>query len=518
MSPICPQPLAILVLCLHIPSGPAFTLSLQSNKIGDVVARNNINVSVGTEMGHIMKLHNREPESLAVELLEAASVMGQSTSGGGITCLVFGVFLFALSLPMVWFNERRSVRADTLVSRGLEECLSVSADKLILQNRGRLVHVQGMVEGVTDLTDAQFQDVTVPGCLRLQSTLEAFEWHQTTKVPRLTEDRRGGTSSFHTEWTTIHRDSTRFKKPSPENPRVPGNLHLGTFTQVCPNVRMGSFRVPDDLVSQLRKFEPAMSKLPSEIISGGIHFMANVHDGYYYARPHSSYKTSLEAIVSDHQVGDLRARFMLVAACEATVVAVQCRKGDLETFIPYRPTMKTCFTSEIDARQTLIEEGSKPLRELKEDVACCTSGGCIATCCCCPCNLIAHFCKEEVITEEIYFISPSHVAADVPFRSVVPRSRYRASIFRVTSWIVMFAGATLVVHPYRTNLITNGTFGTFGKDAGIVLAAMVTVITSGLIAAASYSCYNFILAIEWLFVTVIVFMFPFAWGRLRAPA
>merc|ERR1719401_1974783 len=104
-------------------------------------------------------------------------------------------------------------------------------------------------------------------------------------------DREGGQEEkrtqlrFHTEWTTVHHNWSRVKRPSPDNPRLPDKLVLGTSTKSCGRVTLGAFVLTDEVLIHFHRFEPAMQHLPARLTAFGLEFLANRADGYYYARP-----------------------------------------------------------------------------------------------------------------------------------------------------------------------------------------------------------------------------------------
>jgi len=429
----------------------------------------------------------------------------------GLSTIVFGVLFFLIAVPIQWFNEERSVKLDTLLSRGMDECVSVDAAYADSENRGKLVHVQGRSRGAVPLVDPQFKDALVANCVKLQSTVEVFEWVQTTKTWMEGKEKRSQ-PRFHTEWSTVHHDSLRFRKPSPENPRLPSGLGLGTFTSVCKRVELGAFVLTDEMVTHLHRYEPAMKYLPQTVTAHGLTFFANPTDGYYYMRPNGAPGGSGSQLFHDHKVGDVRARFMCVHEGDVTVVAVQCAKDGRETFVPYRPIPRAPCLTEMQGRQKLIEEGDRPLKDLRRETACCT--GPMATCCCCPCNTIACCCTGEIITEEILYVSDALDPPEKPFQWVVQRNPCRVWNFRLIGWGVMFLGTGMVVGPFAGLLQEAPGLRGYGGGAALVLAAMITLSTAAAIVAAAYACYRPVVAVKWLCIVLIVIALPLAWGSL----
>lgn len=428
--------------------------------------------------------------------------------------LVCGIILFVIAIPMQWFNERRTVRINSLVARGLEECRSVDSMKADKSNDGRLVHVQGKVCGVSSLVDPQFHDAVVRNCLKLQSTVEVFEWVPLDRATRENPLSQSHGQQYRTEWTTRHFDSMRFRKPSPENPRPPSSMSLGTSTQACARADLGAFQLAPGMVSKFHRYEPAMKHLPSSVTAHGLTFIANPEDGYYYCRVGAAPSPVPWAnLFVEHQVGDMRARFMCVPACDATVVAVQCHKGGLPTFVPYRALARCPCTSEEQVRQGLIEEGDQPLKDIQGDVLCCM-GGRFATCCCCVCNCISCCCAQEVVTEEIFYASDKLVGPDVPFHLVVGRSSWRVLFFRLLGWAVMFLGTSMILSPCSTRLQQVQGLQAYGGSVVLVVAAIATFASSSCLITGAYAMYRPIAGVKWIIAAGVVVGIPFLCSRV----
>jgi len=417
---------------------------------------------------------------------------------------VLGLLLSLLAITVHWFNERRSVRVETLVARGMSECISMDADKVDEDNRGRLVHVQGETRGAELVCDPQFEGASFAGCLKLQSTVEAFEWVQTKRTTMTGRELRTEIS-FHSEWTTTHRDSASFRKPGPENPRLPSGLRLGTSTSVCGRVHLGAFVLPAGMVEQLTRFQPAMPYLPRTVSARGVTFTA-AEDGFFYSRSHAG----------EPELGDLRVRFLCVLESSATAVAVQCEKDGQTSFVPYRAVPRCICASEEQERQMLIEQGERPLREVHGEAACaCGSSGC-GSCVCCPCNIIAGCCKKEMVTEEVFHFSEGHEHSQKPFLLAVQRSDSRVRTFRLIGWFVMFLASRVLLHPYGDAVQTLSGFEFYGDSAMVVLAITVTLASSGSVAVAAYSCYQPLQALRWAGIVCLVVLSPFLFGRMHA--
>jgi len=437
-------------------------------------------------------------------------------AASGIAKIVFGLLFLAIAVPIHWFNEERSARLSTLLVYGRSQCVSLSGDEPRESDRGRLVHVQGRAKGVVPLTDHQLPGATVKGALKLQSTVEVYEWSQRLKT-WMEGPHRKTQPRFQQEWTTAHVDTRSFKGPSPENPRLPAGLALGTTTQACPRIQLGGFVLTEDMVRHLHKFEPAMPHLPDKLtahLSSKLVFYADRQDGYYYARPGAGPGTARSGPrpYTDHQVGDVRVRFMHVPETDATVVGVQCQRDSCDSFVPFRPISRALWDPGDIERQKLLEEGDRPFRDLKREASCCCTGG-VASCCFCSCNAIAHCCKEEVITEEIFHVSDQLDPKEKAFEHVVQRNPCRVWNFRLLGSCVMFWGVGMIIGSMQGTVL--GSLGVIGAGVNLtLLTVVVTLAAHALIVAVAYSCYNPLAAFQWYCVAATVLAAPLLVGEL----
>eukprot|EP00931_Biecheleriopsis_adriatica_P072756 TRINITY_DN47169_c0_g1_i1.p1 TRINITY_DN47169_c0_g1~~TRINITY_DN47169_c0_g1_i1.p1 ORF type:complete len:493 (-),score=106.01 TRINITY_DN47169_c0_g1_i1:38-1516(-) len=449
------------------------------------------------------------PRMQHVDLLMAEKGADETATPQEHACsIIFGLILFVFSLSIQWFNEERSAKIQVLLVRGMEECVSLDANSVLLENRGRLVHVQGQAIGRVPVRDFQFQDAVVKDCLKLQSTLEVFEW-----VPSSAGLQAKSMPRFATEWTTTHRDPARSRQPAPKNPRLPGGLFLGTATSVCERAELGNFALKTDLLQNFTNFEPALQRLPSTVTAAGVTFYANPKDGFFYARPgfQAVSEVAKAELFKRHQEGDLRVRFLCVPSCDATVVAVQCHKDGQETFVPYRIVARPpCRTSELE-RLKLVEEGERPLQEIRRESTCCTGG--VASCCCCPCNTIACFTAQEVVTEEIFYISDKLEPPEKPFSKAVGRNPVRVWSHRFLGWLATYLAVSMFLRPFELSF---SILSSFGSSAPTIIFMMITLGIWGVVIAAAYACYHPNTAVRLFLAVGVVVGIPLVWDKLSS--
>eukprot|EP00913_Durusdinium_trenchii_P015776 g14825.t1 len=171
------------------------------------------------------------------------------------------------------------------------------------------------------------------------------------------------------------------------------------------------------MLVHFRSFESAASQLPETVHVAGIPFFANCQDGFFYGRQgfNGTLAEAKASLFKKQEAGDLRVRFLCAKNCEATVVGVQCHKVETETFVPYRivphapcdgDTQDQKPAAQLSklyrsarVRMKIVEAGERSLRD-RICGSCCAGG--VATCCCCPCNTVACFTSQEVVTEATF--------------------------------------------------------------------------------------------------------------------
>mmetsp|Transcript_7138 Transcript_7138/g.14836 ORF Transcript_7138/g.14836 Transcript_7138/m.14836 type:complete len:499 (-) Transcript_7138:45-1541(-) len=439
-----------------------------------------------------------------MEQVSEASQTPDMPSPKDFVSLIFGLLAFILAISIHWFNEERSAKIEVLLTKGLEDCRSVDANHLNTENRGRLVHVQGRATGRVPIADAQFQDAVVHDCLKLQSTLEVLQW---VPASGLMKDL-SGQSRHSLEWSTSYHDSSRFRQPSPQNPRLPTGLHLGTRTTPCSRVKLGAFSLTEDMLVHFHSFESAATLLPDIVHAAEISFFS-CQDGFFYGRPgfRGTVAEAKASIFGQHEVGDLRVRFLCTKNCDTTVVAVQCHKelGETETFVPYRLVPRAPCDGEIQERLKIVEAGERSLRDLREG-SCCAGG--VATCCCCPCNTVACFTSQEVVTEEIFFIADSIEVKERPFRRAVSRSPWRLWNIRLFGWALSYFALRLMLFPFIADSTLVG-LSRWGKLAPSLLLLMITLIVWVMVVTAAYACYRPSMGIKYFVAVAIIIGIPF---------
>ncbi|MGP0068929.1 MAG: TMEM43 family protein [Isosphaeraceae bacterium] len=261
--------------------------------------------------------------------------------------VLFGVILFVLAFPLLWWNEGRAVRTAKGLTELSHEVVSVTADKVDPTNDGKPVHITAQATSDETLTDPVF-NVATKG-IKLARRVAMYQWQEqqhtetrkklgggTETVTTYTYDKawssdskdssRSNQGEFHVQWGHAEgagefKDSTKFKHPeghqNPAQPKFPNEV------KVAAKVAFGAFTLSPGLVGQLNQFEDLplsqedLAKLPEDVRT-----QVKPDGGRLYAGNDPG----------SPQVGDLRIQFRVVKPAVVSILAKQSG----ETFAPWR--------------------------------------------------------------------------------------------------------------------------------------------------------------------------------------
>lgn len=256
---------------------------------------------------------------------------------GSIKSVLFGMVLFVISFPLLFWNEGRAVRTSKGLTEGQGAVVSVPADAVDAGKEGKLIHVTGAVK--TDALLADDQLGVQATAVKLIRTVEMFQWKEHEK----SESRSkigGGTETVKTweykkEWANGRIDSSQFKHPEDhENPPAPP---FETKTFVANQVTAGAFTMSAEQIGQLTNATSlpvdaaAAEKLPDDVRD-----KFKVADGKFYQGEDPT----------TPKVGDVRVSFQVVNPTTVSLVGVQTG----QSFTPYQTATGTTIL--------LVEEGS----------------------------------------------------------------------------------------------------------------------------------------------------------------
>lgn len=246
-----------------------------------------------------------------------------------IKSVVFGLVLFVVGFPVLFWNEGRAVKTARSLTEGAGVVVPVSPETVDPANDGKLVHVSAFSATDDVLTDDTFG--VSENAVRLTRHVEMYQWIE--EESSTSETKLGGsketttTYDYSTAWQSSLVDSSSFY--SPEGHTNPGAMPYEGRTEQAELVTLGAFQLTASQIGELDSSETfAMRALPA-----GMHG-AKLHDGYVYIGDDPG----------NPSVGDARVKFTVVRPGAVSVVAQQAGS----TFSPYQ--------AEAGGRVFLLEE------------------------------------------------------------------------------------------------------------------------------------------------------------------
>ncbi len=235
-----------------------------------------------------------------------------------IKSVLFGVVLFGVAFPLLFWNEGRAVRTTKSLEEGAGVVVSASADSVSASNEGKLVHVSGSTKTDEVLADEAFG--ISENAIQLVRDVEMYQWVEESSTQ--TEKKLGGseerttTYEYDKAWRSSLVDSSAFQSPGGhENPRA---FPYDSRRVMASEVRLGAYLLSDSQISMLRKTE----SLPVTTLPSNLGPNVGAHDGAAY----------LGRDPSSPDVGDLRVNFRVLRSGPVSVVARQVG----QSFEPYR--------------------------------------------------------------------------------------------------------------------------------------------------------------------------------------
>lgn len=232
--------------------------------------------------------------------------------------VLFGIVLFILAFPVLFWNEGRAVTTWKGLQEGAAAVVEASADELSSDNEGKLVHVTGDLATAEELSDSTF-NVTAQA-IQLKRSVEMYQWKENKKTK--TEKKVGGgekkvtTYSYSKVWSDSAIKSGNFNKP--QGHTNPGQMTYEGKSYTAKNVTLGAYQLSESLISQYTEWED-LSLGPDHLssLTEDLQAKATSSDGglYFGTDP------------SSPVIGDVRVNFRQVLPGVASVIAKQSSKN-----------------------------------------------------------------------------------------------------------------------------------------------------------------------------------------------
>lgn len=265
-----------------------------------------------------------------------------SRLGGAAKGVAFGLLLFVLAFPLLFWNEGRAVKQQKTLDEGGGVVVSVLADTIDAANEGALVHMTGEATTEAKLTDADF-NVSVTA-LKLRRSVAMYQWQET--VSSETKDKLGGgqetvtTYTYDKGWSDRAIDSGGFKEPTGH--QNPGSMPYEASEEIAEPVTLGAFTLPSSLVDRIDTYQPVA--VDAAAIPAALKGKASASGEMLY----------IGANPASPSIGDVRVTF---ASVPPTVVSVVARQtGD----------SLSAFETENGGRIEMLTTGERTADEMFE--------------------------------------------------------------------------------------------------------------------------------------------------------
>ena len=247
-------------------------------------------------------------------------VTSQSWGGrimGSIKGVLFGLLLFVISFPLLFWNEGRAVRRYRDLKEGRSNVATVDPAAVNNATDGKLVHLSGQAKTDEVLKDDDFSIAI--NAVRLRRKVQMYQWAE--EQEKRTEKKLGGgtrtvtTYTYRKTWSDRAIDHSGFHKS--EGHENPGSMPVENQTQNAKLVEVGAYRLSPELIRQVSNFEavPATAQTAKKL-STGYKDKVKLSGSMYY----------LGANPSNPQIGDCKISFD--AARPAVVSIIARQKGD----------------------------------------------------------------------------------------------------------------------------------------------------------------------------------------------
>ena len=241
--------------------------------------------------------------------------------GGAISGIVFGLVLFVIAFPLLFWNEGRAVKRYKTLNEGSDAVMSIEADSVFSGYEGSLVHLIGQADTNDTLRDREFS--VAVNALHLERVVEMYQWEESESSE--TRKKVGGgtttvtTYSYDKVWSDELIDSSRFKKAATH--QNPSSMRYRSKSFSADKVTLGEFELSTALTSQIDSYAP-LALYEEDHIPRNAKGSAFVHDGSVYFGHNPA----------TPRIGDMRVSFIVVEPAEVSVVAKQ--SGD--RLVPYK--------------------------------------------------------------------------------------------------------------------------------------------------------------------------------------
>jgi hypothetical protein len=265
-----------------------------------------------------------------------------------ITGVLFGLVLFIVAFPVLFWNEGRAVKTYKTLKEGGNAVVAVVSERVDPVTAGKLIHVTAKADTEVTLVDPVFK--VAAKALKLRRVVEMYQWKETTE--KKTKDKLGGgtetvtTYSYNKTWSGSLINSSNFKK-STEHPN-PSAMPYESTQQVAQKITFGAFILSPSLAGKINNDEPLSLGNETNIPEALKEKIKLSGSGFYIGTDPAS-----------AQIGDTRVTFKVVNPTEVSIIAKQIGN----TFEPY----STQSGGTIELLQTGVHSAAEMIQKAQAD-------------------------------------------------------------------------------------------------------------------------------------------------------
>lgn len=245
-------------------------------------------------------------------VVEVENISWFSRIMDSIKGVLFGLLLFVVSFPVLFWNEGRAVKRAKDLEEGRGAVIEASLEDIDASQDGKLVHLSGRAETEATLRDPEL-GVTAEA-LRLKRTVEMYQWLEDSETR--TKKKVGGGKkkvteyTYRQDWSANWADSSGFKEvEGHQNPPMP----YRNVAVDADDVTLGDRKLSSRLIAQIGGFGPF--PVTKDRVTGLGESKRPLHEsqgGIYVGQDPNQPK-----------VGDLRIRWQTAPEAEISVLAAQ---------------------------------------------------------------------------------------------------------------------------------------------------------------------------------------------------
>ncbi|MDM8567467.1 TMEM43 family protein [Candidatus Halobeggiatoa sp. HSG11] len=238
-------------------------------------------------------------------------------------CVLFGLILFLVAFPFIFWNEGRAVYQAQTLEEGFKIVTPIGIKQVNPKNNGKLVHVIGKVKSSGTLADNRF-GLAQDNIIKLKRIVQMYQWKEHTHYETIGYGaggkRRVKIYTYNEVWSNEIIYSSSFRQwQSHKNPSsMPFNYGIFQAKQVI----IGAFTLPPNLINKVNNYQdlPLTTTMLEQVPEEFKHKLQLYNNFYYMGDDPTQPK-----------IGDVRINFKIVSPATISIIS----KQEGSTFYPY---------------------------------------------------------------------------------------------------------------------------------------------------------------------------------------